>query len=145
MDVDGSTPLSCGQRSAGLWLDHACRRADSSLTKNNLPFQPNSLSPRVSHTHRPFLPGNTMQDRHIKKCQANFTELFLFFLCFKCPFSSCHIEMINQFSSPPCTHLCSFFCLYFFFLVCCILSLSLSSTCSFFHSDSHTPHCQLGF
>lgn len=125
------------------WTTHA--DAQTALTKHNLPFQSSSLYPQVSHTHRPFLPGNTMQDRHINKCQANFTELFLFFLCFKCPFSSCHIEMINKFSSPPCTNLCSFFCL-FSSLFAAYYPFHFPLHVAFFHSNSHTPpHCQLDF
>lgn len=105
-------------------------------------FQSNSLSPTVSYAHKPFLPGNTMQDRHINKRNTNFSELFL---CFKCLFSSCHRETrINQIFSPPCTHclLSSMFNLSLWFAS--IFSLSLSSTCSCFPSNSHVPpHCKL--
>lgn len=107
------------------------------LPQTQMVFEPTSVSPIVSQTHRSLLPENTVQDRHINKYKSKSSEGLLFFLCLKCLFSSCHSEtdktifFTSLYSSV-------FFLLCLIFIACCISSLSLSSATACLPSSPHT-------
>lgn len=74
MQMDGSTPLSCGHRSEGLWLYQAQKCADS--CNKNKPV----LSPSCYATQ--------CRARVLINKKIHFSPLFLFLLCFKSSFSN---------------------------------------------------------